>query len=179
MSNVTSTYFEGNIFNCAPQMFLDFNDSDDIFQTVCTGCHDSCTECTFKKEQQGSPTCISLSQVGIEHATSRGGTTTVEQLKIDKGHWRATNTSTLVFECYNTKACGGGVTGASDYCLPGYEGPYCSICSKTYVSGARFYCQKCSNHAIAITIVIILVVLASAIGLATVSYLMSAEGVGA
>ena len=94
-----------------------------MFRTVCNGCLDSCTGCIFEEEQQGSPTCTSLSQAGIEHATSNGGTTTVEQLKIDEGHWRAMNTSTLVFECFHTKACGGGVTGASDYCLPGYEGP--------------------------------------------------------
>ena len=90
---------------------------------MCNGCLDSCTGCIFEEEQQGSPTCTSLLQAGIEHATSNGGTTTVELLKIDEGHWRATNTSTLVFECFNTKACGGGVTGASDYCLPGYKGP--------------------------------------------------------
>ena len=54
----------------------------------------------------------------------------------------------------------------------------CSICSKTYVSGTSFSCRKCSDRAIAITIVAILVVLATVIGLATVSYLVSAEGVG-
>lgn len=32
----------------------------------------------------GSPTCTSLSQAGIEHATSEGGTTTVEELKIQR-----------------------------------------------------------------------------------------------
>ena len=54
----------------------------------------------------------------------------------------------------------------------------CSVCSKTYVSGTSFSCRKCSDRAIAITIVAILVVLATAIGLATVSYLVSAEGIG-
>ncbi|CAM9398277.1 unnamed protein product, partial [Ascophyllum nodosum] len=178
MSNLTRNHFEGNIFNCESGMFLDLNESDDIFKTVCNGCLDSCTGCIFEEEQQGSPTCTSLSQAGIEHTKSSGGTTTVEQLKIDEGYWRATNTSTLVYECFNTKACGGGVTGALDYCLPGYEGPYCSICSKTHVSGTSFSCRECSDRAIAITIVAILVVLATAIGLATVSYLVSAEVVG-
>ena len=54
----------------------------------------------------------------------------------------------------------------------------CSICNETYVSGMNFSCQKCSDRAISITTVAILVVLATAIGLTTVSYLVSAEGVG-
>ena len=54
----------------------------------------------------------------------------------------------------------------------------CSICSKTHIYGTSFSCRECSDRAIAITIVAILVVLATAIGLATVSYLVSAEVVG-
>ena len=59
----------------------------------------------------------------MEHATSKGGNTTVEKLQIHKGYWRATLTSRDIYKCFNTKACMGGLTGASNYCLPGYEGP--------------------------------------------------------
>ena len=59
----------------------------------------------------------------MEHATSKGGNTTVEKLQIRKGYWRAISTSKDIYKCFNTKACTGGLTGASNYCLPGYEGP--------------------------------------------------------
>lgn len=88
---------------------------------VCSECS-ICSGCSFGDEK-GIPTCISLTQAGVEHASSIGGTTTVEQLTIDKGYWRATNTSTNVKECFNTEACTGGLTGSSDFCLEGYEGP--------------------------------------------------------
>ena len=47
----------------------------------------------------------------------------METLEIDKGYWRATNTSTLVLPCYNTEACVGGITGSPGYCDDGYDGP--------------------------------------------------------
>ena len=59
----------------------------------------------------------------MEHATSKGGNTTVGKLQIRKGYWRAMSTSKDIYKCFNTKACTGGLTGASNYCLPGYEGP--------------------------------------------------------
>ena len=68
------------------------------------------------------PTCTSLLEAGIEHASSEGGLTKVEELYIYEGYWRATKTSTIVNKCFNTKACTGGITDASDYCLSGYEG---------------------------------------------------------
>ena len=95
---------------------------NDPYKTVCDGCPPKCLECSFG-EGQGSPTCMTLSEAGVEHATSKGGYTTIEELVIHKGYWRATNTSTNILRCFNTKACKGGLTGASDYCSRGYEGP--------------------------------------------------------
>ncbi|CAM9695055.1 unnamed protein product, partial [Ascophyllum nodosum] len=133
VSNVTTSYFHDNVFNCENQMFLSFNKSIDLFETVCNGCPDVCAGCSFGQEQR-SPTCTYLSEAGVEHATSEGGATTLWEIRIHEGYWRSTNTSTDVYECFNTKACAGGLTGASNFCLSGYEGPYCSVCSKNYVS---------------------------------------------
>ena len=44
----------------------------------------------------------------------------LEELDIDEGYWRATNTSKTILECYNTDACKGGKTGAQGYCDAGY-----------------------------------------------------------
>lgn len=59
----------------------------------------------------------------LEHSTAEGGKSTIEFLLIDPGYWRATNTSINILECYNAKACLGGVTGRSGYCKTGHEGP--------------------------------------------------------
>lgn len=68
------------------------------------------------------PGCISLADARIEHASSGGGVTTIEELEIDQGYWRATPISTHALECYNGDACRGGLTGADDYCSEGYHG---------------------------------------------------------
>ena len=92
------------------------------FAVLCDGCPETCVGCSFGVQQRG-PTCTSLSEEEIEHASSGGGITTIEDLYIHKGYWRATNTSSNIHKCFNTKACSGGMTGALDFCLSGYEGP--------------------------------------------------------
>ena len=69
------------------------------------------------------PQCISMSDAGIEHASSVGGVNTIEELDIDQGYWRATTDSIYVFQCYNSDACKGGLTGTPDFCEKGYQGP--------------------------------------------------------
>ena len=97
--------------------------SEDLFGTICSGCPDKCLRCSFGNNTRGSPTCTSLPPSGIEHATSDGGTTTIEELHIHKGFWRATNESTDIYKCFNSKACSGGLTSDPGYCHRGYEGP--------------------------------------------------------
>lgn len=99
---------------------LDISKSGDIFETVCNGCGETCHDCRFDG-QQAAPICISLEEAEVEHGTSHGGFTTVEELFIEPGYWRATNLSTNILECYNSVACPGGITSGS--CEPGYEGP--------------------------------------------------------
>lgn len=88
---------------------------------ICDGCLATYDNCIFE-EPVLVPRCISMSDAGIEHASSSGGVTTIEQLNIDQGYWRVTPTSTLVLECYNSDACKGGLTGRDDYCSEGYNG---------------------------------------------------------
>ena len=47
----------------------------------------------------------------------------METLLIERGYWRATDSSETVLACYNGDACLGGETGTSDFCSQGYEGP--------------------------------------------------------
>ena len=94
---------------------------EELWGVVCEGCPATCDSCTFE-EPITVPECISLSDAGIKHASSSGVDTTIEKLKIDKGYWRATATSTQVLKCYNGDACRGGVTGTNDFCSKGYEG---------------------------------------------------------
>ena len=93
--------------------------------TVCKNCGEECANCGLEGE---TPMCLEE----IAHSSSPGGNTTVELLSIENGYWRVSNTSTKILECYNTKACKGGVTGDPEYCLEGYEGP-CEIRIKYFV----------------------------------------------
>lgn len=90
---------------------------EDFYTDVCQGCPNCTGLCFF--DGDGSLECVPQ----LEHATSAGEGVTVETLEIDKGYWRATNTSTLILPCYNTEACVGGITGSSGYCDDGYDGP--------------------------------------------------------
>ena len=69
------------------------------------------------------PQCISMSDAGIEHASSIGGISAIEELDIDQGYWRATTDSIYILQCYNPDACKGGMTGTADFCEKGYQGP--------------------------------------------------------
>ena len=102
-------------------VFLPQGQEDDLWEVACDGCLESCKKCDFGGTVL-VPECISLSEVGLEHASSDGGVTTLKELVIDEGYWRATNTSMDILECYNNDACDGGVTGMAGFCREGYHG---------------------------------------------------------
>lgn len=87
-----------------------------LFETVCKGCDIQCSGCSFEGKE---PICLGE----LRHSTSAGGNTTLESLLIERGYWRATNTSMEILACYNAKACLGGLTGGKGYCSKGYKGP--------------------------------------------------------
>ena len=93
-----------------------YRQTDALYDTVCKGCDTLCTECPIKDKE---PICLDE----LEHSNSTGGSTTLESLLIERGYWRATNTSTNILACYNSDACLGGLTGEQGYCSKGYEGP--------------------------------------------------------
>ena len=59
----------------------------------------------------------------LDNTVSAGGTVTLQELSIEPGCWRATESSENVLACFHAAACLGGVTGTAGYCLEGYEGP--------------------------------------------------------
>lgn len=92
--------------------------SGDPYEAVCDGCQTACDVCVFD-EPLRAPICTEV----LDHSTSSGGKVTLETLSIESGYWRATTSSDEILACYHDEACRGGVTGVSDYCLEGYEGP--------------------------------------------------------
>lgn len=92
--------------------------SDDPFEVMCDGCNVQCHGCSFD-----DPSLVPMCSDVMEHTNSSGGSVTVEELWIEPGYWRASQTSTDILECYRADACLGGVTGAPGYCRTGYEGP--------------------------------------------------------
>lgn len=90
--------------------------TDARFDTICKGCETWCGQCTIEGKE---PICLEK----LDHSSAAGGNATIESLSIDRGYWRATNTSVDILPCYNPGACLGGVTGVKDYCHVGYRGP--------------------------------------------------------
>ena len=132
--------FSGNTYNCETNMYLDYMEVDNPFEAICDGCEIECTNCVFS-EGTVEPIC----SIVLDHSMSIGGQTTLEDISIEDGFWRATTTSKEILQCHNEDACLGGVTGSEGYCEVGYEGPYCGICSEGYSESLSFSCRKCSE----------------------------------
>eukprot|EP00904_Undaria_pinnatifida_P003224 jgi/Undpi1/12902/HiC_scaffold_7.g02568.m1 len=173
LSVIQKCSFIGNVFNCQPGTYLDFNVSGDVFDVACDGCGAPCQECTFEEPPLGVPICIET----MDHTTSSGGATTIRTVSIDPGFWRATSTTRDVFACYRDEACLGGVTATHAYCRNGYEGPYCSICSEGYGASFGFSCDKCSDKASGIVVAVVFVAVLLLGAAAVASYTMSSIGV--
>ncbi|CAM9262049.1 unnamed protein product, partial [Hapterophycus canaliculatus] len=169
---MTNASFRDNGFDCEPNTFLNFSVSGagDPYEVVCSGCPTDCDECLFD-EPNLVPTCTAV----LEHSSSGGGSTTLATLSISPGYWRATTSSEDILPCYHADACLGGVTGSAGYCLEGYQGPYCSVCSNGYTQELNFACSKCSGSTSGIVIVTILGAVALCVGVAVVSYVTSGE----
>eukprot|EP00903_Cladosiphon_okamuranus_P021507 g19772.t1 len=166
ISRMTNISFSGNTFYCQPDMFLGY-ESGDPYEAVCSGCQTSCDECLFEE-----PDRVPVCKGAIDHSTSSGGTVTLQTLSIDPGYWRATASSEDILACYNADACLGGISGTIDYCLEGYEGPYCSVCSDGYTAQLGFTCDKCPDKTVGIVLVVVVAVVAVIVGVAVVVYVM-------
>lgn len=133
IAKVCRPYCALNIIYC----FVDFftqSRKGELYEMVCDGCATNCTACNFKGSVL-APQCTSLVEAGIEHANSSGGLSTVEDLYIFKGYWRATKTSTDVKKCYHPAACSGGLT--TGKCNAGYKGP-CERSTKDLFTTRRY-----------------------------------------
>ncbi|CAM9429038.1 unnamed protein product [Ectocarpus fasciculatus] len=170
VASTENVSFSGNGFDCPTGMFLGYNASADLFEAVCNGCQTTCVGCAFA-DPLLVPTCTDL----LEHSTSSDGRDTIETLSIQGGYWRATTTGTEVLACYHADACLGGATGTSGYCLEGYEGPYCAVCSEGYSAQLGFTCHSCSDSAGGIALAAALAVVGLIVLVAVVSYLTSRE----
>eukprot|EP00752_Nemacystus_decipiens_P017698 g15868.t1 len=173
LSRMADISFSRNGFNCPAGMFLDFDVSGDPYDAACDGCQIACDGCVFA-EPLLAPICTEA----MAHSSSSGGRTTLEELLIERGYWRATNLSETVLACYNADACLGGKTGTSDYCRQGYEGPYCAICSEGYTAQFGFVCSKCSSSAAGVALAVVLAVVTLLVAGAVVSYATTGEGNG-
>lgn len=92
--------------------------ADKLYAVLCIDCAITCEQCHFD-----DPFRVPYCEEAMAHSTSQGGSTTIEQIAIDPGYWRAKASSKVILPCYNPDACEGGVTGSSNYCRKGYKGP--------------------------------------------------------
>lgn len=98
------------------------------YEAVCNGCPapDAYDGITMGVENL-VPTCTET----LENTRSDGANTSIEDIRIDPGYWRATTTTKTILACYNADACLGGITGEAGYCRKGYYGP-CKILLETF-----------------------------------------------
>ena len=88
------------------------------YNRVCGGCRPECRNCIV-----GHGNLDATCSIALEHTTATGPVSTLETLSVDKGYWRATNTSSDILACFNKAACLGGQTGSATFCDDGYMGP--------------------------------------------------------
>lgn len=88
------------------------------YEVVCDGCPAADDGITMGVENL-VPTCTET----LENTRSDGANTSIEDIRIDPGYWRATTTTKTILACYNADACLGGITGEAGYCREGYYGP--------------------------------------------------------
>eukprot|EP00347_Sterkiella_histriomuscorum_P013557 403364259 len=92
----------------------------------------------------------------LESSSCSGGTS----IELEKGFWRSSNISTIVYSCSQPESCLGGV--GTD-CNEGYSGKLCSVClgkdgDNIYARGSGLSCNKCQPLQVQVLIVIAMVV---------------------
>ena len=67
-----------------------------------------------------------------DHPMASG--TTLQRMVLKEDYWRSSPRTPKVYHCALDHACrGGGVAnGTTNYCNPGYEGPFCGTCSRDW-----------------------------------------------
>lgn len=93
-----------------------------------------CNECPTGKYSilQGSTTC----SICPKNAQCPGK----DKIFVNKGFWRNSTNSSLIYECFDLVSCPGVITSADDpngkgyNCLVGHDGNLCTKCIKTNVT---------------------------------------------
>ncbi|CAB1107755.1 unnamed protein product [Ectocarpus sp. CCAP 1310/34] len=147
--------------------------SGTLYEAICDGCPVECEGCYFE-EPQLVPKCSDA----LDHSNSSDGTVTLDALVIEPGNWRVTSSSQNVLECYNAEACLGGVTGSESYCLEGYEGPFCVVCSDENSARLGMACSRCSDRAGGIALGVSISVAGLLFTITVVSHAVSGESEG-
>ena len=90
------------------------------FQTVCRGCTtvpNQILDGVWVTNEHETPTCTELPKGTVSLSSG----TTVVSLTLQKGYFRTSNETSVIFECYRSEACEGG-DDPGKYCANGYEG---------------------------------------------------------
>ncbi|CAM9127983.1 unnamed protein product [Choristocarpus tenellus] len=105
-----------------------------------------CDKGLFWTDQGECRPCSSLNGAAEGVDCSEPGSTQ-KTLRLIEGFWRASGDSIHIKECMNKEACSGGlyVDSVDDYCLEGYQGPYCTLCMDSHGQGAAYTCHKCTS----------------------------------
>jgi predicted outer membrane repeat protein len=77
-----------------------------------------------------------------ENAYCPGG----NQMDVDSGYWRLSQTSTEILQCPLPSSClGGANTSSTSQCESGHQGPLCDVCDQGYTMNSAGSCVKCTT----------------------------------
>ena len=88
---------------------------------------------------------------------------TLEALPLLPNFWRSTQQSELLRGCYINGACLGG-RNISEYCAPGYSGPFCDECQTGFVKNTLGRCAVCEGSALPLILLAAIPILAMVLG---------------
>ena len=121
------------------------------FATRDIGQH-SCSRCTLgyyynsrADDGEECQTCPAAASC-VNRVGNWTGGSTLAQLELNSGFWRATNNSTLFRECPFKGACQGGSVPRAQ-CSEGYKGHLCAVCDQGYASSPKdkYACIQCGS----------------------------------
>ena len=76
---------------------------------------------------------------------------TMQSLNLSSGFWRLSNSTVSIWQCAEgtrpSRCAGGAEPGA--YCLSGFTGPMCEVCTEPWHYFANDNCEKCAHHGVA------------------------------
>ena len=102
-----------------------------------------CQESTYRAND-ANRSCLKCRSIGLTECRNKPGST-LSDLKLDAGYWRADSGTVAMTLCPVPKSCNGFArNGSNSSCAAGHHGPLCAVCDLKYTRfGVDSMCEQC------------------------------------